>query len=294
MNAVAADRPLRFLVSAIDPEADWPGIAAEAERLDYDLLATTDHLGMTAPFPSLVAAAAATTRLRVATYLVNTALWDPEVLAREVAGTDRITGGRLEVGLHSGQTVSARTAHLDATQKLARLTDTVETLQRLLPDPGHRPRPLQHPRPPLLLGADDPAELELAARHADTVCFIGASLPPGGGFVLHSPEEFARRVATVRERAAQLGRDPELNVGVKRIVVTGDRRAAAEALRESGFAAHLSTAELLELPTLLIGTHRQIAGQVRAHRERYGLTSYALLATALHDFAPVIPLLRKG
>ncbi|WP_250294358.1 TIGR03621 family F420-dependent LLM class oxidoreductase [Streptomyces atroolivaceus] len=284
---------LRFGVSEISPDADWPERAREAERLGYDTFATTDHLGLTAPFPSLVAAAAATTRIGVATYLTNTALWDPEVLAREVAGTDRLTGGRLSVGLHAGQTGSAATAGLTAQDRRDRLAETVDVLDRLLTDPAHRPRPLRSPRPALMIGAHEPDELELAARRADTVCFVGAELPPQGGFVLAGPEEFAERVATVRARASELGRSPELNTGVKKIVVTDDRRAAADALRQA-LAPHLTAAQLLDLPTLLIGTHQEIAEQIRGAHDRYGLTSYMILAAHLYDFAPVIPLLRKG
>ncbi|MFE5486872.1 TIGR03621 family F420-dependent LLM class oxidoreductase [Streptomyces sp. NPDC056527] len=283
----------RFGVSEISPDADWPERAREAERLGYDTFATTDHLGMTAPFPSLVAAAAATSRIEVATYLTNTALWDPEVLAREIAGTDRLTGGRLTVGLYAGQTGTSATASLTAQDKRDRLVETVDVLDRLLTDPAHRPRPLRSPRPPLMIGANEPDELELAARRADAVCFIGAELPPEGGFVLIGPEEFAAHVATVRVRAAELGRTPELNTGVKRVVVTDDRRAAADSLRPA-LAPHLTTEQLLYLPSLLIGTHQEIAEQIRGHHDRYGLTSYTVLAAHLYDFAPVIPLLRKG
>ncbi|MDV9192324.1 TIGR03621 family F420-dependent LLM class oxidoreductase [Streptomyces sp. SR27] len=283
----------RFGVNEISPEADWPERAREAERLGYDTLATTDHLGLAAPFPSLVAAAAATTRLQVATYLTNASLWDPEVLAREIAGTDRLTGGRLSVGLHAGWTGSAATAALTPQDKRDRLAATVDVLDRLLTDPEQLPRPLSTPRPRLMIGVGEPEELELAARRADTVVFIGAALPPGSDLVLLGPEEFAAQVATVRRRAAELGRSPELNVGVKKVVVTDDRKAAAEALRPA-LAPHLTSDQLLDLPTLFIGTHEEIAEQVRRGHDRYGLTSFMVLSAHLYDFAPVIPLLRKG
>lgn len=59
-----------------------------AERQGYDRVFASDHLGVTAPCPALVAAAV-TQQLRVGTL----------VLAREIATTDVLTGGRLEVGL---------------------------------------------------------------------------------------------------------------------------------------------------------------------------------------------------
>ena len=73
-----------------------------AEECGYDAVLAPDHLGAPAPFPLLVAAAAATERLRVGTLVLNVPFWNPALLAREVATTDILTGGRLEVGLGAG------------------------------------------------------------------------------------------------------------------------------------------------------------------------------------------------
>ncbi|MFD7462136.1 MULTISPECIES: TIGR03621 family F420-dependent LLM class oxidoreductase [unclassified Streptomyces] len=287
------ERPFRFAVNALAHDTDWPALAREAESLGYDLIGTSDHLGMTAPFPSLVAAAAATSRIRVTTYVVNTTLWDPEVLAREIAGTDRLTGGRLEVGLHPGWSSSTATAGLTEADRLARLAKTVDVLERLLPDPEHRPRPLQRPRPPLMIVVNEPGEVELAARHADLIGVMGAGLPLGGGLRLLAPDEFARTVDGLRDRLAELGRTAELNVGAKRVVITDDRETAAEKVRID-LAPHLTASQLLDLPTVLIGTHEEIAAQLRAARARFGLSYITVFAPFLRDFAPVIPLLREG
>src|SRR2546422_6833964 len=74
----------------------------EAERQGFDAVYAPDHLGEVAPFPALVAAAAATERLRVGTLVLNSGFWNPHLLAREVATTDLLTGGRLEVGIGGG------------------------------------------------------------------------------------------------------------------------------------------------------------------------------------------------
>jgi alkanesulfonate monooxygenase SsuD/methylene tetrahydromethanopterin reductase-like flavin-dependent oxidoreductase (luciferase family) len=47
------------------------GYCTAAEEYGYDVVFTTDHLGSPAPFPPLVAAAAATRRLRVGTLVLN-------------------------------------------------------------------------------------------------------------------------------------------------------------------------------------------------------------------------------
>src|SRR5215470_20254165 len=74
----------------------------EAEQYGYDTVFSADHLGIPAPFPLLVAAAEATHRLRIGTLVLNVPFWNPALLAREVATTDILTDGRLELGLGSG------------------------------------------------------------------------------------------------------------------------------------------------------------------------------------------------
>ncbi|GAA2425327.1 hypothetical protein GCM10010191_42020 [Actinomadura vinacea] len=68
-------------------------------RSGFDVALVPDHLGAPAPFPTMVAAADATERLRVGTLVLNNEFWKPHLLAREVASADRLSGGRLELGL---------------------------------------------------------------------------------------------------------------------------------------------------------------------------------------------------
>jgi alkanesulfonate monooxygenase SsuD/methylene tetrahydromethanopterin reductase-like flavin-dependent oxidoreductase (luciferase family) len=72
------------------------------EQHGYDAVFAADHLGLPAPFPLLVTAAEATERMRVGILVLNAAFWNPALLAREVATTDILTDGRLEVGLGAG------------------------------------------------------------------------------------------------------------------------------------------------------------------------------------------------
>jgi probable F420-dependent oxidoreductase len=77
-------------------------LCRQAEGHGYDTVFAADHLGAPAPFPLLVAAAEATERLRVGTLVLNAAFWNAALLAREVATTDILTNGRLEIGLGAG------------------------------------------------------------------------------------------------------------------------------------------------------------------------------------------------
>ncbi len=66
-----------------------------------------DHLGsQLSPIAALMAAAAATTRLRVGSYVLANDYRHPLVLAREAATLDLLSGGRFELGLGAGWSVA--------------------------------------------------------------------------------------------------------------------------------------------------------------------------------------------
>lgn len=170
-----------------------------AEEYGYDAVLAPDHLGAPAPFPLLVAAAAATARLRVGTLVLNVPFWNPALLAREVATTDILTGGRLEVGLGAGHMKwEFDEAGIDwkpFSTRADQLATTITELERFfttdfepLPEGALPPRPVQRrgfggSGPPLLVGGTGDRILRIAAAHADIVSVAGlyqlAGKPPG-------------------------------------------------------------------------------------------------------------------
>src|SRR3954470_12516619 len=99
-----SDRSFRFGVAlvAVGNRAAWHEKVRTAAGLGYDVVHVPDHLGLAAPFPALVAAAGATSTMRVGTFVLNAALYHPWVLARDTADTHRLTDGRFELGLGTG------------------------------------------------------------------------------------------------------------------------------------------------------------------------------------------------
>ncbi|WP_030608426.1 LLM class F420-dependent oxidoreductase [Streptomyces sclerotialus] len=292
-------RPFRFGVNtlAIASADEWRKRCRQAESIGYDVLLVPDHLGMPAPFPALVAAAEATERPRVGTFVLNTGFWNPALLAREVATTDALTGGRLELGLGTGyvkaEHESAAIPWGSPGQRVDQLSRTIGTLDRLLGDPEHVPHAVQTPRPPLLIGGNGPRMMRLTAKHADIAAFQGGRQAPGkpeGTLELASAEDLDATVATYQEAAAGRAAPAELNMLVQRVVITNDRRAAAREFAAYGLG--LDVDQLLDAPTLLFGTVRQIADQLRERRERYGFSYITVLDAALETFAPVIEELR--
>ncbi|MFF2213192.1 LLM class F420-dependent oxidoreductase [Streptomyces antibioticus] len=292
-------RPFRFGVNLVEPSpaAEWRAKCRRAEALGYDVLAVPDHLGMPAPFPALIAAAEATERPRLGTSVLNAGFWNPALLAREVATTDALTGGRLELGLGTGY---VRDEHEAAGlpwgspgERVDRLRHTVKELDRLLGSEDFRPQPVQGPRVPVLIGANGDRMLKLTAEHADIASFTGRYLVPGstsGQLAPISAERLDERVARYRELARGRKEEAELNLLIHRVIVTDDREAAVHGLMDR--IPDLTLTQAMELPILLVGTEREIAAQVLAQRERYGFSYLTVLEPFMEDFAPVIAELR--
>ncbi|MFI9201328.1 LLM class F420-dependent oxidoreductase [Streptomyces sp. NPDC053048] len=289
-------RPFRFAVNmlAAGTGAEWRAKCRAAEELGYDVILVPDHLGMPAPFPSLVAAAEVTEGPRVGTFVLNAGFWNPALLAREVASTDQLTGGRLELGLGTGYVKaehdSAGLPFGSPRERVDHLARTLTELDRLLGDAGHVPAAAQSPRPPLLLGGNGDRVLRLAARHADIAAFSGGSTDRDGTLRLISPAALEERVAAYRGFEAGRAEPAELNYLVQIVAVGADPRAKARELM--GWSEELTEDDLVNHPALLTGSVKEIAERVRGHRERYGFTYFTVLEPFMEAFAPVIEELR--
>ncbi|MER6012456.1 LLM class F420-dependent oxidoreductase [Streptomyces bluensis] len=289
-------RPFRFGVNLLQSTTagEWRAKCRRAEELGYDVILVPDHLGMPAPFPALVAAAEATERPRLGTFVLNAGFWNPALLAREVATTDALTDGRLELGLGTGyveaEHVSAGLPWGSPGERVDHLRRTIEELDRLLGSDEFQPRPVQRPGVPLLVGANGDRMLRLTAEHADIAAFTGARTLPGGMLQPITAEELDERVARYQELAAGRKEPAELNLLLQVVVVTDDRSAAVQEWLPR--IPHLSEEQVLQLPIVLVGTLKEIVDQVRAQRERYGISYLTVLEPNMEVFAPVIDALR--
>jgi len=294
----------------------------EGERHGYNTVFAADHLGLPAPFPLLVAAAEATERMRVGILVLNAAFWNPALLAREVATTDILTEGRLEVGLGAGhmkwefdeagidwESFGARADRLSST--IAELGRFFSTDLENLPEWLSAPRPVQRrgfggSGPPLLVGGTGDRILRIAAERADIVGMAGTYQvkgQPPGTFRVGRAAEADERMRFARECAGPRADQIEWHLLVQSVIVTEDRRAAAEGVvsddrrwaaerNVTDPAALLSVDELLETPFHLIGTAAEIAAQLRASRERWGFSYITVHEPFMPMLAPVIEHLR--
>jgi probable F420-dependent oxidoreductase len=308
-------RDFRFStnVFGIDSGDGFAEICRRLEGFGYHTLFAADHLGLPAPFPVLVAAAAATERMRVGTLVLNAPFWNPALLAREVASTDILTNGRLELGLGSGHMKWEFDAAGVAWQRFGaraeRLEQTIRELRRFfttdfdqLREGVNAPKPVQRrgfdgSGPPLIIGGTGDRVLRIAAEHADIIGVAGlfqvADAAPGT-FRLATAVEAAERVDFTRACAGARADDVEWHLLVQAVVETDDREAAGRQLLEQHGQIR-SLEELLDTPYLLVGTVEQMAEQLRRHRDRYGFSYVTVHAPYAEAFAPVIAQLdRRG
>jgi probable F420-dependent oxidoreductase len=303
-------KPFRFGVNVwrAASRAEWIEKARKVEGLGYSTLSVPDHLtDLFAPIPALVSAAAATTSLRVGTNVLNNDLRHPVLVAREAATVDLLTDGRLQLGVGAGHMKSEYDqAGLDfdaGAVRVERLAEAITILKGLLAGEhvtfsgqhyrvrGHtiHPQPVQRPHPPLLVGGNGRRLLALAAREADIVGFSGITFREGGtasdlaGWKAAAVDE---RIRLVRETAGARYDRLELNALVQRVVVTDNRRQAAEELARRW--SQLTPEDLLESPYVLIGTVDQLVEDLRLRRERWGISYYVVFEPYFEAFAPVV------
>jgi len=290
----------------------WAECARRIEGLGYSVLSMPDHLGdQLAPLPALAAAAAATARLRLGTWVLANDFRHPVMLAKEAATLDLLSDGRVELGIGAGwmnEDYSGSGIAKDPPGiRIERLAEALKVLRGLwaegrfrfqgrfyaVTDLDGRPKPLQRPLP-VALGGGGRRILELAAREADIVG-LAASLP--GGRMDRDSGRSQTAAATdakvdwVRNAAGERIRRIELHARVLQTAVGEGTLARAG---ELGAPHGLSAEELLASPHALVGPESRIAEHLLAARERWGFSYFTVSEDACESFAPVVGKLAGG
>lgn len=224
--------PIRFHVLII-PTVPWPELlrrAHQLEALGFEAVALPDHLvdwtNPSAPWydawTALAALAQATETIRLTTAVTQIPLRNPAMLARQVLTLDQVSHGRVELGLGAGLTVdpSYRMAGLPnwspaeradrfgeylalVCQLLSQETTTYQGRYYQTDGAVLNPRPIQQPRPPVMVAALGPKMMRHTVRYAD----IWNTL----SFQPSFPEQLAEtreRIATIDRLCAEIDRDP--------------------------------------------------------------------------------------
>jgi probable F420-dependent oxidoreductase len=275
-----------------DPGA-WLDTVRRLEDAGVDEISVSDHLTEAGrpPLVSLAAAAVVTERVTLSTLVLNNELRHPGVLAQEAAHLAELSGGRLVLGVGAGHaesehaaiglpfpSVGARVRRLEAAVLALRALLDGEELTTEGPDytfHEHRTFPVPGERVPVLVGGGSRAVLTVAARHADIVGFTGFSSIGGANRLTHfSAAGLDDRVRFVRDAAGDRADDLGFQALIQHLEVTDDRDAAAARLAVEWEEEGLDVAAVLDSPFLLLGTAAEIADQLRARTDRWGLGTW--------------------
>ncbi len=243
-----------------------------AEDLGFDILCVPDHLGAASPTAALTAAAMVTTRLKLSIYVLNAAFYKPALLSRDLGDLDKLSAGRLEIGLGTGYVKEEfDAAELPYPSAGARV-DNLKHMTTYLAE--------HHPKTPILIAGNGDRVLTIAAQHAHIIGLTGSRVKEDADDPLTERVEFVRKAAG--DRFGSL----ELNLAITAMPAEGETLPDLKMTRQ--YAPGLSDEELLEQTSVLSGTPSQMADRLRFYREKYGVTSVTVQDNHLANFAKVI------
>lgn len=314
-SATHSVRPFRFgLLSAAGDAQQWRADVQRAQDEGYSSIVLTDHLDLSgahvtrlAWLPAFADALARTSTLRACVMVANQDLRHPAVLAREVTTVDRLSDGRVELGLGAGHVEQEyRWAGIEfdsASTRVARLKEYCAVVRGLttagadtfsfagkhftidamptspLPVNGHLP---------LTVGGALPKVLGIAARVADTVN-LNVLRDDGP-----ADEVLAQKVGWVRDAAGD--RFPDLELGMSIPLVAAGSGAPAQAVelaaQRDPFAARVASrvpaTQAAAAAYTLAGSPDAMVERLLGYRERHCITQFVLPAHAADVMAPVV------
>lgn len=269
-------------------------ITEEAERLGYDSVWVSDHLISPTGRPHaleawtvLSALALSVPRVRLGTYVLCNQFRHPSMLAKMASTLDRISGGRLELGIGAGwlkvEHVAFGFGWDRHSVRIERLRETLEVVRRLwtedhvsyagahfqIKNATLEPKPLQKPHPPIWVGGNSSKIMRIVAKLGD-----------GWIPVLPTSEQLADGVSRIRQGMKEIGRNPEgLQVaygGSGCVVIARDmdevKRMAEPLVQSSG--------KPIEESACLIGTPERCIERIEQYKE----AGAQMIVAGFYDF----------
>jgi F420-dependent oxidoreductase-like protein len=274
-------RKIRFGLQTAPQNTTWPELRATWKLIDslgYDTAWTFDHFFPILSDPSgpcfegwisLAALVAETSRVQAGVLVTGNTYRHPAVLAKMAATLDHVSGGRLIMGMGAAWFEMEHNAygipfHTTA-ERIHRLDEAAEIVKRLwsekqvtfagryyqLKDAYCEPKPLQQPRPPIMIGGSgEKLTLRVVARHADQWNTFG------------SPELFRHKIEVLREHCGVVGRSfNDIEVSWAGAALVTDSRAEKDELLRRFAAAFGITPEQYELGAL-VGSASEVRDRI--------------------------------
>ena len=291
----------------------WVALARACEDHGLDGLFRSDHylsvvdrfaLGSLDAWTTLAGLAAITSTLRLGTLVSPATFRHPTVLAKSVVTVDHISGGRVELGIgagwHEPEHVRLGFPFPPTRERIDALAEQLEIVHRSwreepfsfdgehfrLVDADPRPKPVQRPHPPLIVGGiARPRSAALAARWADEYNTVFAT-----------PDECRERRARVVEACEREGREPIRFSLMTGVLIGADRDELHErarrlaALRGDELPGGDAAAWIAALPDAwIVGTPEEAVEQLRALADAG--VERVMLQHLLHDDLELVALL---
>jgi len=303
-------RPFRFGVQCggDHDRASWRRLVRDIEARGYATVFVPDHFVDTemAPMVAMAVAAEATEHLRVGALVFDNDFKHPAVLAKEIATLDRLSDGRVELGIGAGWMRADYDAlgltYDPAKVRIGRLAEALAVLKGAfagepfsfagahytIRDYRAVPRPVQDPWPPILVGGGGERILRLAAREADIIG-VNPNLRAGQMHPEQAVDSLAARtdekIGWIREEAGDRFDRIELQVRHFVAAITDDRRSLAEAMAP---AFGVDPDEALRSSLALVGTVDECCEILVERRERWGFSYIVVGADTYEAFTPVV------
>lgn len=300
--------PFRFgvLGSNAQSREEWASRARKIEDYGYSTLLMGDHveLGVLPAMIGLMAAADATSTLRLGSYVLSNDFRHPVLLAKEAAALDLLSDGRLELGLGAGWLASEYKqigmSFDSPAVRVDRFKEALHIIKTILADGSlsfdgeyysvtgleKLPKSLQQPYPSIMIGGAGKRMLSIAGREANIVAFALSNQENIAKNVNEATSAgFMQKVDWVRQAAGARFSELELNVLIGAVIVTEHRQQVVQRFVER---LGVSTEQVLEIPFFLMGDVDQICDALYARREQYGISYTVILNDSMEAFAPVV------
>jgi probable F420-dependent oxidoreductase len=314
--------PFRFAVQATNAagSSEWRDTVRKVQDLGYSTLFLADHyLGPgpaqraahtprqdLAPIAAMAAAAAVSETLRIGCRVFCIDYHAPAVLAKEAATLDLLSDGRLEMGIGAGWSEVEYTAMgLDFEppgRRIAKLAEVVAFIKAhwqgdelnwsgdFMQVHGYagRPRPVQRPHPPIMIGGGGQRVLSLAGREADIVSISSVPFVASDADGLDPHAVAERRIGFVRDAAGERFDGLDVESSPYFTQITNDRETALDELADvTGIPADL----LRDHPNVLVGSVESVAETLCSRRDELGVNYVTVQQSQIGPFAPVVALL---
>ena len=304
---MAAKRPFRFGAKAKTASSgkEWADIAKKAEDLGYVSLQIDDHYTkQLAPVPALMAAACATTTLKVGTLVAGNDFRNPVVFAKEAATIDMLSDGRFMMGLGAGWMKEDYTItgiqQDDAMTRINRLEEAIDVMRGCwgegafshqgrfysVSEIDAQPKPISNI--PIIVGGGGEKLLGMAGRKADIVGInpkiVGRSINPRS-MATAAADVVDEKIRYVKAGAGDRFDQIELQLQVFATVVTDDPMSVAEKMAPM---FGLPPEVVLQAPYFQIGSVQQITENLSMLRDRWGISYIAFQQDATEAMAPVV------